>query len=152
MGFGGEYVCNKCGYVFEGIMVGSGFMSCPCDPEIGDKILNGEYGEKAKKVLEDNPDSEFSFYMGIFQCGGCWNVINKDVVRIWSRGRKVAEGVPWTFGGPRRNVYEKGKLIYRPIMKCDKCGRRMREDNNSPSMPCPKCDGTMLFMEILLWD
>ena len=93
MGIGGEYVCEKCGYKSEQILMGPGFLSAPRHPMIGARIMNGEYGEKAKKILEENPDSEFSFYMGIYQCR-YGNITSEDVVRIWSRGKKIDEGVP----------------------------------------------------------
>ena len=108
MGIGGEYVCDKCGYKSEQILMGPGFLSAPCHPMIGTRIMKGEDGEKAKKILEENPDSEFSFYMGIFQCCGCWNVINKDVVRYGPgerrlprayRGRSVDQRWTYTRGG-----------------------------------------------------
>ena len=152
MGIGGEYVCDKCGYKSKQILMGPGFLSAPCHPMIGTRIMNGEYGEKAKKILEENPDSEFSFYMGIYQCR-CGNITSEDVVRIWSRGKKIDEGVPWTFGGPKTDVYERGKILYRPVVKCKECGKRMCEVMDPPmEMPCPKCGGTMGFNHDLFWD
>ena len=152
MGSGGIYVCGKCGHMTEELMIGAGFLSGPCDPIIGARILGGEYGKKAKKVLEENPDSDFSFHMGLFECR-CGNITSKDVVSIWSRGEKIAEDVLWTFGGPKIDVYEKGKVLYHPAVKCSECGKRMHELRHPPmEMPCPKCDGIMRFEETILWD
>lgn len=152
MGSGGIYVCGKCGNATEELWIGAGFMSDPCNPLIGASILDGEYGEKAKKILKENPDSEFCFHKGLFQCR-CGNLTSKDVVRIWTRGKKIAEGVPWRFGGPNIDMYERGKKLYHSVANCSECGKRMHELRYPPmEMPCPKCDGIMRFERTVLWD
>ena len=120
MGSGIEFLCKGCGFRKE-VWYGPGFLSDPRSPETREKTLNGKYGRKPKKVLEDHPDAECAWYRPLFRCT-CGNYSTKDAVVI----------------------HEEGETLYRPSMRCDLCGRRMREVSGpSDYLPCPKCGSLM---------
>ena len=130
MGSGGEYRCINCGYVINGIMFGGGFLSCPNHPSVREEILRGEYGKRAKEILESDPDARFFAHSRVYCCN-CGNMFSKGVVTMCT--------------DRKRN--------YPLSVKCDRCGKRMHGFDSPPEMvPCPRCQSPMGFSETLLWD
>ena len=116
MGEGIEYICTDCGFRKE-IWFGPGFLSSPRNPKTRGRTLNGEFGSRPKRVLEEHPEAECSWYKPLFHCS-CGNVSSKDAVVI----------------------AEEGEVLYRPSMRCDMCHKRMWEVLEPPRFaPCPKC-------------
>ena len=129
MGEGFEIVCGNCGFRKE-ITYGPGFMSSPRNPETRANIIEGKYGKRPKKIVEENPDAECSWYRPLFHCS-CGNISAKDSVIISNDG----------------------KILYRPSMRCGLCHRNMWEVVEMPcELLCPKCGHEMLFGRTVLWD
>ena len=129
MGAGIEISCDGCGFRKE-IWYGPGFLSGPRNPETRADTLEGKYGPKPRKVMEEHPDAECSWYRPLFHCR-CGNYSAKDAVVI----------------------FENGKALYRSSMKCDLCGRKMWEVGEHPFLiPCPKCGEPMRCETTVLWD
>ena len=129
MGEGIEFVCGKCGFRKE-IWYGPGFLSSPRNPETRAETLGGKYGPRPKRILEEHPDAECSWYKPLFHCS-CGNFSTKDAVVI----------------------FDEGKTLYRPSMKCDLCGKKMWEIVEPPDdLPCPKCGHEMKMGITAMWD
>jgi len=129
MGEGIEFLCTNCGFRKE-MWFGPGFLSDPRNPETREDTLSGKYGPKPKRVLEEHPDAECSWYMPLFHCS-CGNFSSKDAVVI-------SDG---------------GKTLYRPSMRCDLCHGKMWEIIEPPDyLPCPKCGHEMRYGVTVMWD
>lgn len=123
-----EYHCKECGFSKE-VSCGGGFRS-GYDEETREEVLNGDYGARPKMVAESSPDAFCSWYMAMFHCS-CGNVSSKNAVVIYGRG----------------------KVLYRPSMRCDICHRKMWEIVNPPyTVPCPKCGHEMEYIPIAMYD
>ena len=131
MGEGVHIFCRSCGYTKD-VSYGMGFNSRPNDPMVREDIMNGKYGYKPKKVLDENPDALFHWYMPLFHCK-CGNISSKDSVVIRDR--------------------EDGRLLYKPSLRCSLCHKKMWEIRDLPYYsPCPKCGHMMEFDYTILWD
>ena len=129
MGEGIEFVCGKCGFRKE-IWYGPGFLSNPLSLNTRAETLGGKYGVKPKKIIEEHPDAECSWYKPLFHCS-CGNISTKNAVII----------------------FDEDKPLYRPSMKCGLCGRKMWEIAEPPDyLPCPKCGEQMMCNLTVLWD
>ncbi len=129
MGNSFNLVCKGCGYTIF-LSIGLGFESYPDNPRTKERILNGEYGARPKKVLEENPGARYSWYDACFECT-CGNYASKSTVFI----------------------VDKGRALYRPSKRCNLCHRKMREVRGLEHPPyCPKCGARMRMDHEILWD
>ena len=120
MGRGDVYYCSSCDY-HTTILTGFGFLSMPNHPKIREDILEGRFGERAKRILESEPDAEFYMESVAYGCQ-CGNIQSKPIVRIYSPS--------------------KGKKYRQGAQRCDRCGKRMRM--LLPSLKCARA--TMLHI------
>ena len=124
-----EFICDICGFR-KRVTYSPGFLSNPRNPATRADALRGKYGPKPKRILEEHPDAECSWYLPLFHCR-CGNIASKDAVVI-------SEG---------------GMRLYTPSMKCSVCGRKMWEiAEPTDFLPCPGCRSWMRFRQTLLWD
>ena len=129
MGSGMDLLCPKCGYG-KNISYGGGFMSGPRNMMVREQIMEGKFGARPKEILEGNPDADFYWYMALFHCS-CGNISTKSTVQIW----------------------EDGKPIYKPSMRCGFCHKKMWEIQEPPYfIPCPKCGTRMESVDFVNWD
>ncbi len=70
MGTGHSYRC-KCRKTNKHIKVGIGMMYPLICDNIRQCVLDGEYGERWKKFLEDNPDGAFDCERLVYKCSAC---------------------------------------------------------------------------------
>ena len=131
MGTGGIYRCRCCGYETDEILIGFGFLSMPNHPKIREQILEGRFGERAKRILESEPDAEFYMESVAYHCQ-CGNIQSRSIVRIYSPS--------------------KGKQYRQGAQRCDLCGKRMRMLRYDAELKCPRCGESMEFMGTVCWD
>ncbi len=129
MGNSFDLVCGGCGYTIP-LTIGPGFMSGPRNPKTRQDVLDGKYGAKPRRLLEENPDAECGWYHACFACR-CGNYSSKLTVYMSDMGRR----------------------LYRPSRRCSLCHRKM-EEVAGPWMPapCPKCKTEMSMKHQILWD
>lgn len=131
MGSGGYYSCSQCGFRSDEIWFGGGFIGNDRNPVVRDEILDGEYGDVPKKILESEPDVHFYGQMDAFRCR-CGKFSSESTVMIFSA---------------------EGKQLYAPIMNCELCGKRMRRLRNpGGKQECPKCGMQLDFYSTVCWD
>ena len=127
MGESAVFTCPDCGYRRD-LSCGGGFRSA--SKETAEETLRGEYGDRAKRVMEKNPDAKCSWYSALFRCT-CGNLYSKDAV----------------------SIYEDCRKLYGPSSRCELCGRKMWEIVSLPmSISCPECGHTMDCEGMCLWD
>ena len=131
MGEGGIYRCRNCGFESVEIWFGCGFLGNPDNSAIRSQILRGEYGDKPKGILEMEPNAHFYADNIAYRCR-CGNFDSKVAVHIFSSD---------------------GRKLYRPMMRCRRCGKLMRAIRDPPGyQDCPKCGRPLVFELTVLWD
>ena len=131
MGSGGIYHCRVCGFRSGEIWFGCGFLGNSDNPTIRGMILDGEYGDTPKSILESNQDAHFYADSIAYRCR-CGNFSSKGAVHIFS---------------------SEGKPLYRPSMNCGRCGKRMRAIRDPPgNQECPECGMPLDFELTVMWD
>ena len=124
MGIGYTVRCESCGWTKD-VLIGSGML--PPD-NFRKGILEGDFGQDAKKYLENNPEADFLVEQVPYGCK-CGYVTSFSEVIFYSDSGKIRMG----------------------SHRCCHCGAKMRR-NNWGSGSCWKCGGKLSMLETIMWD
>ena len=114
------YTCAACG---NEMTLNVGFYECKGwgDKETRAEILDGKYGKKAKKVLEDNKGCSYHFQADIFRCR-CGYTKSYDSLVI--HDKDVLDPT----------------VLFSTGHRCPRCKKAMERMDHFPTgIPCHKC-------------
>jgi len=118
------YQCKGCGRSMTLII---GTYSCKGwnDRKSTSEILEGKYGQKAKKAYEDHPHCIFHFQADVFSCG-CGYTKSYDSLVIHGKERFNPE------------------IFFETEHRCPRCHKKMTKLIDFPTdLTCPGCGGKM---------
>lgn len=144
MGSGAKVICDRCG--FESLITeGAGFKYPAVSEELKRKAQDGEYGDKFRTVVKENPGGSVNGESRLYVCRKCGS---------WKVEPKLSYYIP---SGEKETFFEEAGLTRRLFTyrhRCDECGHIMHEVDfdGRQELKCPDCGEILRVTAGIMWD